>query len=173
MVLRQPNRLGRRASLVLPALALVVACALTHMHKPSAFALPRVAWSSTGLRARSGLAPRHSSLPAWRRLGELGLRFHSPLPRGYWDSRGPKPDQTTEGSVIPGLILAVGIAGFVFYPLVFGLSATNLLICAVGCLITVALNVAALAANKNLPTYIDEVIGAKKNGDGKGKRWPW
>mmetsp|Transcript_71976 Transcript_71976/g.161103 ORF Transcript_71976/g.161103 Transcript_71976/m.161103 type:complete len:159 (-) Transcript_71976:123-599(-) len=121
------------------------------------FAQPRPAAHELCGRTSLGLATGSSSLHA-APAGRLTARK-------YWNQPGPQPEKTTEGTVIPLLILAVLGGGLAMWPMVFGMSPAFIAACGVLCFVSIGLNVLTLAGNKNLPTYIDEL--AAKNKDGK------
>mmetsp|Transcript_125306 Transcript_125306/g.348660 ORF Transcript_125306/g.348660 Transcript_125306/m.348660 type:complete len:167 (+) Transcript_125306:138-638(+) len=87
--------------------------------------------------------------------------------RRYWNQPGPQPEQTTEGTVIPLSILAVIAGGVVVYPFVFGFNPGFIAAIFALALVSTLVNVAALAANKNLPSYIDDLLSSKDKGKGK------
>ncbi|CAE7287761.1 Galnt3 [Symbiodinium pilosum] len=99
----------------------------------------------------------------------------SRLPRRYWQSSGPKPEEeTVEGTVIPGLILTALVSYLGVVPLVFGVTPEFLFSILIIAILGIFANTLALAVNMNLPTWIDfQIQKQRKEQKAKESRWPW
>ncbi|CAE7350735.1 Galnt3 [Symbiodinium natans] len=99
----------------------------------------------------------------------------SRLPRRYWKSSGPKPEEeTVEGTVIPGLILTALITYLGVVPLTSGVTPEFLVSLVIIAILGIFANTLALAVNMNLPTWIDfQIQKQRKEQRAKESRWPW
>eukprot|EP00435_Cladocopium_sp_Y103_P020621 s895_g5.t1 len=146
--------------------------------RPSPCALPILLLVALPLTFLYGTGPR---LPQPRRLpeGQAGQAFQAAdgqqrVALRYWQSKGPKPEkETVEGTVIPGLILTVLILYMSVIPLTVGVTPEFLLSLLVIAILGIIGNVLALAANMNLPTWIDFQIQKRNQEAKKDKIWPW
>ncbi|CAL1134396.1 unnamed protein product [Cladocopium goreaui] len=145
--------------------------------RPSPCALPVLLLVALPLTFLHGTGPQ---LPQ-RRLAERQVgqarAFQADRRRvalRYWQSKGPKPEkETVEGTVIPGLILTVLILYMSVIPLTVGVTPEFLLSLLVIAILGIIGNVLALAANMNLPTWIDFQIQKRNQEAKKDKIWPW
>ncbi|CAJ1451034.1 unnamed protein product [Effrenium voratum] len=107
--------------------------------------------------------------------GRPGLASKEQVARPYWQSQGEKPEEeTVEGTVVPGAMLGALALYLSVYPATNGVTPEFLVSVMIIGILGIVANTMSLAANMNLPTWIDfQIQKQKRQQKAKDSPWPW